>query len=69
MAEMVVAARFLLGHPAHHLGAVIAVKAVTLDEGRPDTLAAEDLFEGAHDRGGAGAGRAGNGNDRMTRRH
>ncbi len=52
-----------------HLGAVVAVQAVALDEGRLDTLASEDLLERTHDRGGARSRGAGDGNDGIPGGH
>ena len=45
------------------------MEAVAFDEGGVDALAAKDLLEGAHDRGRAGAGGAGDRDDRMLGRH
>jgi hypothetical protein len=43
--------------------AVVAVKAVALDDRGVELLAPEDVLKGARDRGGAGARRAGDGDD------
>ena len=45
------------------------MEGVAFDEGRGDLLAAEDVLERAPHGGGARAGGAGDGNDRMRRRH
>jgi hypothetical protein len=58
---------------ARHLGlhflAVVAVEAVALDDGGIDAVAIEDMLEGALDRGRAGAGGTGDGNDWMLLGH
>jgi hypothetical protein len=69
VAEVAVAGGERLGHLRLHLGAVVAVEAVALDEGRVHVLAAEDLLERAHDGRGAGPGRAGDGDDGVLRGH
>src|SRR6185312_2718565 len=57
--------RQLLLHP----GAIVAMEAVALDEGRLQTLAAEDLLEGFAHRSGASPRGACDCDDRMTRGH
>ena len=56
VAEMVVAFFLRLDQTFLHLLAVVAVKAVALDDGGFDALAAEDVLKGAGNRGGSGAG-------------
>ncbi len=58
-----------VGHLHLHRGAVVAVEAVTLDDGGLDAVAVEDVLEGALDGGGAGAGGPGDGDDRMLLGH
>jgi hypothetical protein len=54
VAECVVTAGMRLGDLGLHPNTVVAVKAVALDVHHIDALAAEDLLESAHHRGGAG---------------
>ena len=54
------------GHLRLHLHSVVAVERIAFHDGRVDALAAEDVLEALHDRGGAGAGRARDGDDRMA---
>ena len=63
VAEVLVAGLLGLGLTGAHFLAVIAVEAVTLDDGGADALTAEDVFEGARDAAGAGAAGAGDGDD------
>ncbi len=65
VAVAVVASGVRVGDRGLHLGPVVAVEAVALDEGDLDVLAPEDLIEGAHHRSGTGPGRAGDRDDRM----
>src|SRR5690606_20929780 len=67
--ELVIAARQRFSHLLFHAGAVVAVEAVAFDESRRNALAPEDLLEGAHHRGRAGAGRSGHGDDRVSGGH
>lgn len=69
MAEVLVALRFGLGLFDFHFLAVVAVKAVTFNNGVLDALAREDARKGTGDGGGAGARRAGDGDDGVTFRH
>ena len=55
MAEAVLAAGERLRHFLLHRRTVVAMKAVAFDECGCHSLAAKDLLERAHDRGGAGA--------------
>ena len=54
-----------LGHFHLHLGPIVAVKAITLDDGRVDAVAIEDVLEGTLDRSGAGPRGPRDGHDRM----
>ena len=63
--EIRVALRLLFGDPRLHVGAIEAVEGIALDKGGRDLLTPEDQLEDALDRGGAGAGRAGDRNDRV----
>ena len=56
VAEMVVAFFLRLDQAFLHLLAVVTVKAVALDDGGFDALAAEDVLKGAGHRGGSRAG-------------
>ena len=67
MAEVVIAALRRLGHRRFHCRAVVAVEGVALDNGGLEFLAAEYVLEGARHRSGAGAGGAGDRNDRVLR--
>jgi hypothetical protein len=69
VAEVLVARPPRLGHLLAHLGAVVAVEGVALDDGRIDLLATEDPLEGGLDRRRPGAGGAGDGDDRVLGRH
>ena len=65
VAEVVVAAGRSLGHRQLHLGPVVAVKGVPLDQHRVDVLTTEYPVECTSHRGGAGPGGAGDRDDRM----
>ena len=65
VAEVVVALLGLFLHHALHIGTVVAVECIAFDEGGRNPLAPEYLFEDPLDRGGAGAGGTGDGDDRM----
>src|SRR5690606_11472980 len=69
VAEVHVAARERLGHLLLHRHAVVAMKAVALDERGGDALAPENLLEGLHHGRRAGARGAGHGNDRVHGGH
>src|SRR5262249_43441616 len=69
VAEVLVAALQCTLHLLLHLGAVVAMKAVTFDEGGRDLLAPEYLLEGLAYRGGTGARRAGDSDDGMPGGH
>ena len=56
MAEVVIAIFLRLDQAFLHLLAVVAVKAVALDDGGFDALAAEYVLKGTGNRGGSGAG-------------
>ena len=56
MAEMVIAIFLRLDQAFLHLLAVVAVKAVALDDGGFDALTAEYVLKGTGNRGGSGAG-------------
>ena len=66
---MVVALFLRLDQALLHFLAVVAVKAVALDDGGLDALAAEYVLKGARDGGRSGAGRAGNGDDGVAFGH
>src|ERR1700724_3059452 len=67
--EHMVAALDGAGEPLFHIGAVVAVEAVALDESSRDALAPKDLLESTHDRGRPGTGRPGDRDDWMFGRH
>ncbi len=69
VAEMVIAAIQGLSHLQLHLRAVVAMQAVSLDEGGFHLLPAKYLLEGAHDRGRAGSGGTCDSNDRVPGGH
>src|SRR5256884_3642455 len=56
-------------HPLAHLDAAVAVQGIALDDLRLDAFAPEDVREALHHRGGARAGGAGDGDDRMLYGH
>jgi hypothetical protein len=66
MAEVVIARLRGLRDLQLHLGAVVAVIGVAIDAQRLDILAPEHLLESLADRGRAGAGRTGDGDDRVA---
>jgi hypothetical protein len=69
VAEVAVARALGFGLAQFHFLAVVAVEAVAFDDGGGDAFAAEDVLEGAGDRGGSRARRAGDGDDGVALRH
>ena len=69
VAEVAVARGLGLLHLLAHLGAVVAVEGIALDDRGVDQLAPEDPLEGRLDRARARAGGTGHGDDGMSRRH
>ena len=69
VAEVLVTLQLGLGGAALHFQAVVAVKAVALDDGGFDAFASKNVGKGAGDGAGARPGRSGDGDDGMTFRH
>ena len=65
MAEVGIAFGFLDLQLGAHALAVVAMEGIALGNRRLDLFATEDVLERLHHRRGAGAGAAGNGDDRM----
>jgi hypothetical protein len=66
---MVVAGEALLGHLGAHLQAVVAVKAVALDDRGVEFSRRKDVLKGARDRRGSGARGTGDRDDGVLDRH
>ncbi len=69
MAEMVVAGQSCLFRRHFHGLAVVAMEGIAFDDGGTELFAAEYQVERLGDRGRAGTGRPGNGDDGMLDRH
>jgi hypothetical protein len=69
MAEAMVATLERFGHLAFHLGSIVAVEAVALDECGVHAFPAEDPLERTHDRSSAGARGASDTDDGMLCGH
>jgi len=67
--RLLLAAGLDLFHHLAHFGTVVAVEAVALDGHRFDVLTQKDVLERAFHRGGTGAGRTGDCDDRVLGGH